>query len=81
MAPGFKLISLQEHRFTHITTNLEQYSTDVLSLLPKKFSEWLLRSIPVLDVCRLEECSSFTLGIDMESLWEKFYSAYISRYC
>ncbi len=78
MTSGFKLKSLQEFCFTHITTNLEQYSTDVLSLLPKKFRERLLRSaVPVLDICRLEDDTTFTAGIDMESLWEKFYSAYV----
>ncbi len=77
MTSGFKLKSLRELCFSHITTNLEQYSTDVLSLLPKNFRERLVRSIPVLDVCRLEECSSFTVGIDMETLWKYLCSIYI----
>ncbi len=63
--------SLQELCFTHITMTLEQFSTDVLCLLPKKFREQLLHNIPVLDVCRLEEDSLFTAGIDMESFWKE----------
>ena len=65
--------SLQELCLTHITMTLEQYSTNVLSLLPKKFREQLLHNIPVLDICRLEEDSSFTAGIDMESIWKELY--------
>ena len=71
---------LQELCLTHITMTLEQYSTNVLSLLPKKFREQLLHNIPVLDICRLEEDSSFTAGIDMELVWNKLYGKYIENH-
>ena len=70
--------SLQELCFTHIVMTLEEYTDEELALLPERFREQLLHSIPVVDVCRLEG-TQFTSGIDMNSVWEHLYKYLIDR--
>ena len=70
--------SLQELCFTHIVMTLEEYTNEELALLPKRFREQLLHSIPVVDVCRLEG-TQFTSGIDMNLVWEHLYKCLIDR--
>ena len=72
MAKKSTVRSLQELCFTHIVMTLEEYTDEELALLPKRFREQLLHSIPVVDVCRLEK-TRFTSGIDMNSVWEYFF--------
>ena len=54
---------------------LEEYTDEELALLPKRFREQLLYSIPVVDVCRLEG-TQFTSEIDMNLVWGHIYRNY-----
>ena len=69
------MLSLEETCFFYIMKTLEQYSIEELSLLPVKFREQLLLSLPLLDICQLEE-TQFTAGLDMEAIWEQLHNDY-----
>jgi len=69
------MLSLKETCFFYIMKTLEQYTIEELSLLPVKFREQLLLSLPLVDVCRLEE-TRFTAGLDMEAIWEQLHNDY-----
>ena len=78
MTRRFPVRSLDELFFAHIVMTLEEYTDEELALLPKRFREQLLYSIPVVDVCRLEG-TQFTSGIEMGSMWEHLYKDRIDR--
>ena len=71
--------SLQQLCMISIMNNLEQYSDEYLSLLPNKLRFEILRRLPVVDICRLEN-SSFIDGLDTFIIWEELYEKHYSRY-
>jgi len=72
------MLSLEETCFFYIMKTLEQYTIEELSLLPVKFREQLLLSLPLVDVCQLEE-TRFTAGLDMEAIWEQLHNDYSNQ--
>ena len=63
------VVSLQSQCLYFLAGSLEEYSTEILSLLPVARRRQLLLHLPVMDVCRLERDATFMRGVDVESLW------------
>ena len=55
---------------SYILLHLEEFPASQLSLLPLSIREDLLWQLPVADVCRLEDTSKFTAGLDMDKFWK-----------
>ena len=62
--------------FDHILWTLENYKTEDLSLLPKKYRVEALFQLPIVDICRLED-TPFTADIAMDTIWAQLYEKYI----
>ncbi len=71
-----KVKTLETVCFDHILWRLEEYRTEDLSLLPKKYRVEALLQLPIVDVCRLED-TRFTADIVMDTIWEQLYEKYI----
>ncbi len=71
-----KVTPLENLCFDCIIQKLEQYKTEDLSLLPKKYRVEALLQLPIVDVCRLED-TRFTADIVMDTIWEQLYEKYI----
>ena len=52
-----------------LINDLENYSLELLALLPLRLHYRLLANLPVLDLRQLE-CTSVALGVDLESIWK-----------
>ncbi len=60
--------SLQTQVFLHLIAKLDSYPANYLWLLPPRLREELLLSLPVADVCALEQ-TRFVDGLDMDRVW------------
>lgn len=63
-------VSLQKQCMLYLACHLEQFSPDVLALLPAPIVTQLVRSVPVADVCMLEQ-TLLARKVDFDSIWEK----------
>lgn len=78
-SPKLRIVkSLEELCFSNIVQSLEEYNTEELKLLPLSFRKKLLLSLPIIDVCHLEE-TSITMGMDMDLIWKELYTKYIEK--
>ena len=74
--------SLQLQCLYSLVSRLNEYSTQTLSLLPVTLRKQLLRNLPVVDICRLEEDNStFVNGFDSDDIWKELYEERISTIC
>ena len=62
-------LSLEDSCLAWLVIDLEQYTPELLALLPFRLRYRLLANLPVLDLCRLEY-TCVAEGIDLESIWE-----------
>ena len=63
-----EVLSLQTQCLTCILHHLEVYPENLLSLVPTRQRKDLLKSLPPLDICKLEK-TSIVAGIDMNEVW------------
>ena len=69
-------LSLQQASILYVIFNLEEFSPDVLALLPLRFRRDLLLMLPPADIFKLEQ-TSVVDGIDMENeIWKEVYNRY-----
>ena len=68
-ASGTSVLNLQKIVCLNILVNLQNYSSDILALLPVKIRHELILNVPVHEIWRLEQ-SKFVDGIDMKAVWE-----------
>ena len=62
-------LSLEDSCLAWLVSDLKQYPSELLALLPLRLRYRLLANVPVLDLCQLEH-TSVAEGIDLESIWE-----------
>ena len=62
-------LSLEDSCLVWLINDLENYSLELLALLPLRLRYRLLANLPVLDLCQLE-CTFVALGVDLESIWK-----------
>ena len=63
-----KPLSLQQQCFVHLITNLEEFSPDILALLPLRVRRELFLRLPAADICYLEQ-TAVADGVDMDAIW------------
>ena len=66
--------SLEDQCFLYIACTLDGFPVESLALLPVRLREKLLVNLPAIDVCRLEERSCFTRGVDSDAVWKAIFS-------
>ena len=66
-------LSLEDSCLAWLINDLENYSLELLALLPFRLRYHLLANLPVLDLCQLE-CTSVALGVDLEGIWKLKFS-------
>ena len=64
-----KLLSLVDQCFLYVILNLEEFPPNYLALLPRQIQKELLLSLPMVDVCNLEE-TVVVEGIEMNDVWQ-----------
>ena len=64
-----KLLSLQQQCLHFLAENLEDSSSETVSLLPAALRGRVLLSLPAVDVCRLEENEGLTKGVNLDDVW------------
>ena len=68
MARNLGPLRLQTCCFRKLICDLETFPFESLALLPLKLRHELIKNLPAVDVCQLEQ-SSFVEGLDMEDVW------------
>lgn len=63
-------LSLQDHTFLYIISNVDQYSTELLSHLPLHMRRKLLSALPPFRLYQLEG-TSIACGINTNEMWEE----------
>ena len=61
-------MSLSDRCLVDIATNLEDYSINELSLLPRSLRQELLTRLPIPDLCNFEK-TPLSEGVNMEEVW------------
>jgi len=64
-----KLLSLVDQCFLYVILNLEEFPPNYLALLPRQIRKELLLSLPMVDICNLEE-TAVVEGIEMNDVWQ-----------
>ena len=64
-----KLLSLADQCFLYLILNLEEFPPACLALLPRQIRNQLLLSLPMVDICNLEETAVME-GIEMDDIWQ-----------
>ena len=67
MAQGSQ--SLQIYCFMKLINDFETFPPESLALLPQRLRYELTRSLSAVDVCQLEQSTSYVEGLDMEKVW------------
>ena len=65
---GSVLLSLRFQCLIRIIQHLDEYSMELLALLPTRQRKELLMSLPPLDICRLEG-NPVARDVDMNQVW------------
>lgn len=63
-------VSLEKQCLLHIVCHLEHFPPEALALLPPPMQTKIVRSVPVADVCTLEE-TVLARTVDFDSIWKK----------
>lgn len=63
-------LSLQDHTFLYILSNIDEYPIELLSLLPQHWRRKLLSALPPFRLYQLEN-TSIAQDIDTEEMWEE----------
>ena len=64
-----KLLSLVDQCFLYLIFNLEEFPPNYLVLLSRQIRKQLLPSLPMVDICNLEE-TAVVEGIEMNDIWQ-----------
>ena len=75
----FSTTSLQNLCLNQLIAALEQFSPELLCLIPPKLRYRLFIRSPIVDICRLEQTCAFD-GINAHNLWGELYAKHWSRY-
>lgn len=73
MSDTFSPLSLEHYCFLYVICRLDEFPTSYLALLPSRLRQKLLLSLPVLDVCRLEEDPGFSESVDFNAVWRELF--------
>ena len=71
------LSSLEDLCLSKLRSDLEQFPTSLLSLLPLRLRHRLLFGLPAADICKLEE-SELVDGVDLESVWKNLVEYFVN---
>lgn len=66
-----EMMTLQEQCLNFLVGNLEHFHVWSLSLLPTLLRRQLLLSVPLVDLCHLEQLPMISSDINMEAVWEQ----------
>ena len=61
--------SLEQQCLLFIAMNLDKFPTDYLALLPLTTRETIIHSLPIADVCHLED-TAYVAGLDLAEYWK-----------
>ena len=64
-----KLLSFVDQCFLYVILDLEKFPPNYLALLPRQIRKELLLSLPMVDICNLEE-TVVVEGIEMNDVWQ-----------
>ena len=64
--------SLAQQCLCYVVMHLEEFPAGHLSLLPLSIRRKILRTLPIADICQLDE-TSFVEGLDMAEYWKNAY--------
>ena len=73
-------LSLEEVCFYFVVEHVEEYPHPTLALLPSRVRQRLVKFIPAVAVWRLETCSKFVAGLDMEKEWSRRVESHITAW-
>lgn len=73
-------LSLEDACFYFLVEHVEEYPHATLALLPSHVRQRLVKFIPAIDVWRLETCSKFVAGLDMEKEWSRRVKSHITAW-
>lgn len=73
MSDTFCPLSLEHYCLLYVICRLDEFPTSYLALLPSRLRQKLLLSLPVLDVCRLEEDPGFSESLDFNAVWRELF--------
>lgn len=73
-------LSLEDACFYFIVEHVEEYPHATLALLPSHVRQHLVKFLPAIDVWRLETCSKFVAGLDMEKEWSRRVESHITAW-